>query len=242
MLEPSERTGGLVCPNGHENPPGLEFCGHCGTALVAAQGGHIPVATGVPASTAPAAPIRRRSSRRLVAIVALAVVALLAVGGLSVALTGDNGYTLRGLMFLNSTSHSGTWDTCEGTGGYDDVSTGGNVSVTDGKHNTIGGGRLGNVADALIPTLVTMDRQSSPSGQSGHVIGLKSTDDTAAAAELKAFLQSSAAVSCVLYYEARVPKSDFYSIEVTHRGALDYSFDEMSKKGFVVGSSVGNFQ
>ncbi len=37
-----------------------------------------------------------------------------------------------------------------------------------------------------------------------------------------------------------VPKSDFYTIEVGHRGELTYSFAEMVAQNWTVGFTLGN--
>lgn len=39
---------------------------------------------------------------------------------------------------------------------------------------------------------------------------------------------------------ARLPKASFYSVEISHRGALTFSFDDLQRKGWQVALSVGS--
>lgn len=46
-------------------------------------------------------------------------------------------------------------------------------------------------------------------------------------------------LTCVFAFAATVPTATFYSIEVSHRGAVTYSFDQMTTKGWVVALTLG---
>ena len=45
--------------------------------------------------------------------------------------------------------------------------------------------------------------------------------------------------TCAFPMTIAVPKSDFYSIEVGHRGELTYSFDDMVARGWTVALTIG---
>lgn len=45
--------------------------------------------------------------------------------------------------------------------------------------------------------------------------------------------------SCVFPFTVDVPKASFYSVEVTHRGKLTYSHDEMVSRNWTVASEIG---
>lgn len=53
-------------------------------------------------------------------------------------------------------------------------------------------------------------------------------------------IQESSSVTCVFKFQVvNVPKSDFYSVEVGHRGQLNYSYEEIKKKNWEVSLSIG---
>jgi len=147
----------------------------------------------------------------------------------------NSGHTVQGILILWKGA-SGSWSTCAGTGGYSDISAGGNVRITSGNGDTIGGGFLKNITEADLLTIVKMDRQGS------HPIGLKSTDDPGAIDELRTFLSGLSNLSaCALWWEVpNVPGASICGVEVTHRGVLDYNAAEMEKNGWVVSSDLGH--
>jgi hypothetical protein len=61
----------------------------------------------------------------------------------------------------------------------------------------------------------------------------------AAREELLDFLESTEGTGCLLYFEAEIEPSDFYSVEVSSRGELSYSQKDLQEAGYVVGFSLG---
>ena len=172
----------------------------------------------------------------------IAAVAGIVLVGAIVAIVLVNGgekkmYTLRGTSLLMDElgDVTGSWDDCQGSGGYDDFGPGQNVSVVDGQGNLIGSGNTQSVTNALLPVIVQMDRDAG-------AIGLEATTDDAAEDEARDLLQEMAdlGVACLLYFEIEVPESDFYTVEVGSRGELDYSLDEMKSNNFVVALTLGS--
>jgi serine/threonine-protein kinase len=46
---------------------------------------------------------------------------------------------------------------------------------------------------------------------------------------------------CVFLFEVEnLPQSDFYSIEVTHRGGISYSYEELEARDWKVSLTIGN--
>ena len=204
------------------------FCARCGLALPGPSAGQSPQ---------PYQPRTARSRRILpIVVVAIAAVVLVVAGALVVVPRVTNsGHTVQGILILWKGA-SGSWSTCAGTGGYSDISAGGNVRITSGNGDTIGGGFLKNITEADLLTIVKMDRQGS------HPIGLKSTDDPGAIDELRTFLSGLSNLSaCALWWEVpNVPGASICGVEVTHRGVLDYNAAEMEKNGWVVSSDLGH--
>jgi len=60
-----------------------------------------------------------------------------------------------------------------------------------------------------------------------------------ATSQLASDNKASALGECQLTFVAQVPDSDFYSIEVGHRGELTYSRDELEKLNWVIGFTLG---
>ena len=240
MLDSTAPDGYLRCPHGHDNPPGLVFCGHCGSPLSASvptteqwHSSAAPIDTIAPPAPQPPR-VASRSRRPLLAVVAIAAIGIVAVVAFALSASSPSGHTIRGIFSLMSTDVTGSWDACHGTGGYSDFDAGVNVSVKNAAGTTIGAGALRNLSESLLPTIVAMDRQPGP------MIGLTASDDPGAVNELRSLLSGASSASCVMYYEVPVPTSDFYSITIGHRGTLDYSFADISKVGFAISSSLGD--
>ena len=223
------------------------FCAKCGLPQVpAGVGPSVPPAPEQWATQAPAQwaqpaqfyqpPAARR--RRVLPIVVSAIgLAILVAAGAFVVIprVASSGHTIQGLLVL-WTGATGSWSTCAGTGGYSDISAGGNVRITSGNGDTIGGGFLKNITEADLSTIVKMDRQGA------QPIGLKSTDDAGAINELRTFLSGLTGISsCALWWEVpNVPGASIYGVEVTHRGVLNYDAATMEKNGWVVGTTLGH--
>ena len=53
-------------------------------------------------------------------------------------------------------------------------------------------------------------------------------------------LETGEDISCVLYFEAEIEPSEFYSVELASRGGLNFSRKELADQGYVVGYSLGD--
>lgn len=205
--------------------------------------------TGGPAPDLASADTRTTvASRRGLLIGAVIGVILLVavVVGITLSLTDGesgrsgaaSGNTIRGIAFLLDPDGgvSGDWDSCSGTGGYTDFSAGVRLSVKGADGQIVGSGDVVNVSDQNIEDVV----QAEFDGDSP--IGLdEQSDKSAAADELRDLLQSGAdtGIMCMLYFSAEVDRSEYYSIELSHRGDLSYSREDLAKQGYVVGISLG---
>lgn len=126
--------------------------------------------------------------------------------------------TIRGSFELFDSEIFGGWDTCSGTGGYDDIGSGMRVTVRSGDGTVLG------VGDT---------RQVRPPD-------LKSDDEWLSSIAEEAREDAAADRSCVVVFEVPdVPVSDFYSIEVGSRGELTYSHAEMEADEWIVALSIG---
>ncbi|MBB6629866.1 hypothetical protein H5V45_21290 [Nocardioides sp. KIGAM211] len=178
-------------------------------------------------------------------MIGLAVVVLVAGIGIAATLllganSGDekaSGDTLRGtaILFDPDGSVEGSWDDCKGTGGYSDFGEGMRLSVKGKSDEIVGTGNVVNVTEANLEDVVRADWGS-------NAIGLTEKEDLAAAVdELRDFLESGEGLLCLLYFEADIEPSTYYSVELADRGDLSYSQDELRKKEFAVGFSLGDF-
>jgi hypothetical protein len=136
--------------------PEATFCGKCGAPLSAAalsaawpmpEPGYPPMMTGYVPDAAPAA---RHKSRAVIIVVAIIVIAALALGG-GYVLLGAGGHPthqVAGTFVVTDTSiyASGITafgSTCEGSGGYSDLSAGVSVILKDENDKTISATSLG---------------------------------------------------------------------------------------------------
>ena len=53
-------------------------------------------------------------------------------------------------------------------------------------------------------------------------------------------LETGEGMSCILYFEAAIDPSEFYSVELGSRGALNFSKADLEESGYVVGYSLGD--
>lgn len=136
--------------------PEATFCGKCGAPLPAAamsatgpmpEPGYPPMMTGYVPAAAPAA---RHKSRAIVIVGTIIVIATLALGGGFVFLKaeGHPAHQVAGTFVLTDTSiySSGITafgSTCEGSGGYSDLSAGVSVILKDENDKTIAATSLG---------------------------------------------------------------------------------------------------
>lgn len=212
-------------------PPGVPY------ADAAARGSHL----GRPPVSPPA-----RSNNLLIGGVTAAAVLALIGAGVVFALVGDddggsattNGKTLRGIsmLFDEDGGIEGSWDDCNGGGGYDDFSAGMRLSVKGTSDEIVGTGDVVNVTEANLEDVVRAELD----GGDESPIGLDSTTQEAGVEELREFLETTEGTFCMLYFEADIESSDYYSVELASRGDLSFSRTELAKQGYVVGVSLGN--
>jgi hypothetical protein len=192
-----------VCPEGHVNPAGQRFCGECGKAVA---DGHDDTATRVgadedAADTKPTDGSRPRFLRPKI-LVPLALVAIVAVGGIALLATRDSSpdmHTVGGLLTLTDTDeYWSDGEACEGSGGYDDIREGAQVTVKD---------------------------------ENGHVL---------ATSDLLSGVASSDIECDFAFVVADVPDARFYAVEVSHRGEITNSRQEMEDNAWFVGLTLGD--
>jgi hypothetical protein len=158
---PTTRPPGWSCPQcATNNAEGAKFCGECGspmpvaeaTSAAAPSADTTELADGQPHTFAapPTAAVPgavpgglvQRLRKKPALIVAAVVVLALAVFGIA-KLTGPSKHTLHGTLTLEgSYGFNPSSIGCSGTGGFDDLHMGTDVTVTDGAGKTIGVGNL----------------------------------------------------------------------------------------------------
>lgn len=172
------------------------------------------------------APTPRKSRKWVVVGV---VVAVLLVGGVVAAVVRDGGEEtelMSGTFTLNDDADSviGSWNDCSGTGGYDDIGPGMNVTVRNGS------GEIVATTDTVSLTreIVQTTTLGKPEMTDDEVDELVDTMETLVDIGL-----------CVVYFEVDVPVTEFYEVGVGSRGELSYTFEELKDAGFSVNLSIG---
>jgi hypothetical protein len=251
------------CSNGHGNNLGAQFCGICGERLgasppasptfVPAFNGPGPVPPAVrafngPPPLPPANPLFEeqpkpgpKKAKVLIAVAAAVVVLALVVTVILLKTSSSetsfgDGNKIQGIAVLFDPDSVGTWDDCQGTGGYDDFGAGMSLTVT-GKSSdeTVGTGSVQNIDEGMLDQIVAMDWAAD------NLIGLDETKDPAAAkSELLQFLTDSEGTACLLYFEADIESSPYYSVELGHRGALSYSQKELQARDYILSVDLGD--
>ena len=118
-------SSGTRCSDGHLNQAGQHFCGECGKPIVG---------EGPPTAETDGEPKATRRFLRPKVLVPIAVLAIVAVVGI-VLLTRDSSpepHSIIGILTLTDTDEF--WsegDPCAGSGGYDDIQEGAQVTVKD---------------------------------------------------------------------------------------------------------------
>ena len=143
----------------------------------------------------------------------------------------DAGNQLRGVAVLldEPGDVEGSWDSCSGTGGYEDFSAGMRIAIKGSEGEIVGSGTVMNVNDDLLGTLAEMNDD----------VGWWSPDEELSASDVKSSLQEGEGIGCVLYFEADIKDSDFYAIELGSRGDLSYSKEELADRNFTVSLNLG---
>lgn len=145
---------------------------------------------------------------------------------------GDNGRTIHGTLTLSDSDNF--WSDgspCSGQGGYDDISSGAQVVVK-------------NEAGEIVAT----SRLEAGVGKDLRIslweLGVEAAEEEGRTPPPSPDLQDSDLldlnlVQCEFAFEADVPASPFYSIEVSHRGEINYSYDDMVENDWTVGLTLG---
>ncbi|MCH9036369.1 MAG: hypothetical protein IH860_03485 [Chloroflexi bacterium] len=151
---------------------------------------------------------------------------LIVVVALLISCGAGDDQTIRGTLTLSDEdtlwSHGAP---CSGSGGYDDIREGAQVVVKNEEGEVIATSSLqqGTGRDLLVALLEAADElegKETPTSASGFE-GLE-------------------LVVCVLPFEVAVPNAAFYSVEVSHRGELSYSREELDEIDWSVDFELGN--
>jgi hypothetical protein len=187
-------------------------------------------AAAAPPTSFPPPPPAKKSRRVLVAGIAV-VVALAATGALLLrAVDKPKTATIRGIYSLTDIGAiTGSWDSCQGDGGYSDFGAGEFITVTNEKGDTIGGGTTRNLAETDAPALALDNDATS--------FYADAQTDGGTILDLYKSLEGSI---CTVAFEIDVDVSNFYTVEIGHRGASTYSQADLQKNSFFINLSLGN--
>jgi hypothetical protein len=150
-----------------------------------------------------------KRSRRpaAVALISLGVLLVVLIAGIAL-LTGRSGskrHEVTGVLEVHDSDATGSGDTCTLSDGYDDISEGTTVEITDG---------------------------------TGKVIGIGSLDRPARIANS---IDNALTSGCSFtFYVDKVSKTAFYNVEVSHRGKVGYSYDQMVANLWTVSLKLGS--
>jgi hypothetical protein len=124
--------------------------------------------------------------------------------------------TIRGTFTLHDASagwHEG--HSCQGDGGYLDISPGTQVTLKDASGTIIGTSRL-------------LSGKGLPEGLNGDL-------------DLVAGVWTADSFHCEFPFEVTdIPPSDFYSIEISHRGQINYSAKDLDAAGWLLELTLGD--
>jgi hypothetical protein len=219
-----------VCTQGHQNESAQHYCGTCGERAHAEDRGERdrPEA-GLPTSFPP--PPTAKKSRKVI-FAGIVVAAALAATGAVLLRTADkpNTVTIRGIYTLTDIGAiTGSWDSCQGDGGYSDFGGGEFITVTNEKGDTIGGGTTRNLVESDAGVL-QLDNDATGFYDDAQTDGGTILD-------LYKSLESSI---CTVAFDIDVDISNFYTVEIGHRGASTYSQADLQKDSFFINLSLGN--
>ena len=121
-------------------------------------------------------------------------------------------HTLHGTISVTGDEHYYRWslgEPCSGSGGFDDMAAGTQVVINDGSGSTIATGHLNEGTGA------------------NPYIDVGGTPDP------------EIVDTCLFSFDVEgIRDSDFYSVEVSHRGAMTYSKAEMESNGWTLALSL----
>ena len=158
----------------------------------------------------------------------------LAVGSVLLALMvacGSSGQTINGTVTLSDSDANWSHDKrCSGEGGYDDLRSGAQVVVANQTGEIIATSNLQEgVGKHLVIALWELGVELA-----------ESEGRTAAPRPDPSDLDIDAnLVQCEFTFAIQVPDATFYSIEVSHRGEIRYSREELAERDWTVGLTLG---
>ncbi len=205
-----------TCANGHENPDGNRFCSECGSPLGNASA-HLPDVPSVPISLTPAAAgsepvVREASPNGSGRRTLFAIVGAVVVVAIAIAIFFAVGHKASHTIvgtFTVSDTGDSTLGLAPSVGGSDSDCYG------TGGYSDIRSGLSVTVKDGQGQILAT----SSLGPGSGTISGIVGV--------------------CVFKFSIVVPDTGFYSVEVGHRGSIDYSRTQLASKTWHVDLSLG---
>lgn len=160
------------------------------------------------------------------------VIITMALGLVLAACAGSTGDSVEGVVILtdfDSVSDGGddmgTWNDCEGQGGYSDISDGINVSIEDQDGRRIGASSLQNIAESDLDRFV--ETQDDFGESTEEVLGL---------------LKQLEGVVCVFTFQAdSVEDAEIYVLKVgSRRGELSYTKEQMEEQDWFINVSLGD--
>lgn len=180
----------------------------------------------------------KRRRRRMLALVGAGVgVVVLVAAALAVTGTiGNQGHTINGTWTLTGDEGTteGNWDSCSGTGGYDDFTAGTPITIRNGEGNIVGSGDVKNFTQETLELTVAAQEDYDTG------LGLDDTgDDPAASTKDVLEKLADATVACVLYFTADVDDADYYTLTLSRRGDISFSRADLEKNGWWVALSLG---
>jgi hypothetical protein len=225
-----EEPADWACPQGHLNPHTQQYCGTCGERARAVDlGGHDPAATESHTSFPPPPPAKK--SRKIL-FAGIAVAVGLAATGAVLLNRADKPETatIRGIYTLTDIGAiTGSWDGCQGDGGYSDFGGGQFVTVSNEKGDKIGGGTTRNLSQSDADVL-KLDNDAT---------GFYTDTPTDGGTILDMYKSLEGSI-CTVAFEVDVDVSNFYTVEIGHRGASTYSQTELQKDSFFINLSLGD--
>lgn len=215
----------MECANGHTNADGIRYCGECGLALSPTSDGAGEIHHADAPSFLPPPPVAvppPQPSRRKWPFVLGAVVILGAGFMVMRNRSASDEVTLRGYIMLEDSDLEGSWDSCHGTGGYNDMEAGAFVSLTDAAGTKVGGSSLRNVETSDYEWL----------SKTGFFTSKIPSD-------VPNSLEDLSSLFCMLVWDVAVKPSDFYVLEVGTRGESTHNYKDLRANGFVIQLSLG---
>ena len=139
----------------------------------------------------------------------------------------NNAKTITGFLILSDyESVRGSWNSCEGTGGYSDIDAGSNVSIENEDGKVISAASWRNLDEKAVTLLAE-----------NEIVGSEVDTVTKVKQEL-ADLES---IVCVLYFQADLQgnSANIYQIK-TRRGEMTYTEQQLQERDYVIVLSLGD--